>query len=486
MGIINTLSKFSKDRPYMIKNPAVEKISILALVLLITGSIDSIRNLPATALFGSTLIFFFILSAIIFLIPVALVSAELSSTWPEDEGGVYSWVRHAFGSGPAFFAIWLQWINTVVWYPTIISFIAGTLAHLINPELAANKLFIVGVILIIFWSLTIVGISGIRASANIAGICAFVGMIIPMGFIILLALIWLIQGNTIAIDFSWHKLIPAWNDTQSWVSLTAIMTAFLGMELAAVHVKNIDNPQRNFPRAILYSALLILTTMILGSLAIAFVLPTSKISLVDGVIQAFKNFLNAYHLSALMPVTAILLLIGSIGGMINWIISPAKGLMKAAEHGFLPLWMAHRNQHDVPHRILLLQAVLVTLFSTMFLLLPSINAIYWLFTDLSTEMYIVMYVFMFLAAIKQKEQFAHRPRFFTIPGGRIGYHGVCILGLIGCGITLVVGFIPPVEAVQLGERHLFRLIFSTGIVLMLLPAVLIYWHKKRALNRDLQ
>lgn len=462
---------------------SVEKISVIALVLLITGAIDSIRNLPATALFGSSLIFFFTLSAIIFLLPVSLVSAELSSTWPEDEGGIYSWVRHAFGRGPAFFAIWLQWINTVVWYPTIISFIAGTLAHLINPSLAANKLYVIAVILVVFWSLTLIGIAGIRTSANIAGICAFIGMILPMAFIILLALIWLLQGNPIAIDLSWNKLIPDLTYSSSWVSLTAIMTAFLGMELAAVHVKNIHEPQRNFPKAMLYSAILILITMIFGSLAIAFVLPTQDISLVDGVMQAFDNFLSAYHLSGLMPITAILLLIGSIGGMINWVISPAKGLMMAAEHGFLPRWMSFKNQHGVPSRILLLQAVLVTLFCSMFLLLPSINSIYWLFTDLSTELYILMYVFMFLAAIKQKEQFAHRPRQFTIPGGKTGYYLICILGLIGCSITLLIGFMPPQEAVQLGDRHWFQLIFTFGIVLMLLPAVLIYWHKQRTMGK---
>src|ERR1700741_5350973 len=91
-------------------------ITTFALVMLITGAIDSIRNLPATALFGSTLIFFFIFSALIFLIPVALISAELSSTWSEEEGGIYSWVKHAFGENIAFFTIWLQWINTLVWY----------------------------------------------------------------------------------------------------------------------------------------------------------------------------------------------------------------------------------------------------------------------------------------------------------------------------------------------------------------------------------
>ena len=252
------------------KTSSTAQISVLALVLLITGAIDSIRNLPATALFGSTLVFFFIFSAIIFLIPVALISAELSSTWSEEEGGIYSWVKHAFGEDVAFFTIWLQWINTLVWYPTILSFIAGTIAYLVNPELAQNKYYLISVILIIFWSLTIIGTSGLRTSASFAGFCAIVGMIVPMGFIILLALIWLIKGNPIAIDLSLSHLIPQWKDSQSWVSLTAIMTSFLGMELAAVHVRNVKNPQTNFPKAMFFSVLLILFTMIFGIFSYCF------------------------------------------------------------------------------------------------------------------------------------------------------------------------------------------------------------------------
>ena len=129
-----------------------EKITPFALVLLISGAIDSVRNLPGTALFGSTLIFFFIFSALLFLIPVSLIAAELASSWSEEEGGIYSWVKQAFGPNLAFFAIWLQWINTMVWYPTILSFIAATLAYLIEPSLAQNKFYLISVILIVFCS----------------------------------------------------------------------------------------------------------------------------------------------------------------------------------------------------------------------------------------------------------------------------------------------------------------------------------------------
>lgn len=459
------------------KNWSSEKISIFALVLLITGAIDSIRNLPGTALFGSTLIFFFIFSAIVFLIPVALVAAELSSTWSEEEGGIYSWVKHAFGENVAFFTIWLQWINTLVWYPTIISFIAGIIAYLINPSLAQNKFYLISVILVIFWSLTFIGMSGLKTSAHFAGFCAILGMIVPMGFIIVLAFIWLIQGKPLAIDMSFAALLPQWKDTQSWVSLTAIMTSFLGMELAAVHVRNVKDPQKNFPRAMFISVLLILITMIFGSLAIAFVLPKTQINLVDGVMQAFDNFLNVYHLSALMPLLVLLLLLGSLGSMINWIISPAKGLLMAAHHNFLPQSLCQLNDKGMPARILMLQAIIVTVLCGGFLLFPSVNAVYWLFTDLSTELYMMMYVLMFIAAWRLKGKFSDVTRPFAIPGGTLGYYLVCVLGLFGCVITLLVGFIPPEGVMDVNGTIPFSVIFSLGIVLMLVPAFLIYLRK---------
>src|SRR5688572_20743558 len=121
------------------------KLKTLALTLLITGAIDIIRNLPASALFGSTVSFFFLVAVIFFLAPTALISAELNAN--VNEGGIYHWVRGAFGDRTAFLAIWLQWVNNLFWFPTILSFVAGTAAYLINPVLAQNKLYLVGCIL---------------------------------------------------------------------------------------------------------------------------------------------------------------------------------------------------------------------------------------------------------------------------------------------------------------------------------------------------
>lgn len=461
------------------KNWSSEKISVFALVMLITGAIDSARNLPTTALFGASLIFFFVLSTIMFLIPIALVAAELSSTWSEEEGGVYTWVHHAFGPYCAFFTVWLQWINTIVWYPTIISFIAGTLAYLINPALAQEKWYILGVILTVFWSLTLLGLSGLRSSARFAGICAILGMLFPIGLLIFFAILWICSGKPMAIQLDWQHIIPVWDDNQSWISLTAIITSFLGMELAAVHVRNIKNPQRNFPRAVFFSVILIVITMVLGSLAIAIILPKEEIGLVQGILQAFSYFFNYYHINYLMPILVITLLLGSLGSMINWIISPAKGILMAADHGILPKWLYQLNRHGVAYRILLTQAILVTIICSIFLLPQSINQIYWLFTALSTELYVGMYVMMFIAAIWIKISHKQPRRAFSIPGGKIGYYLICLLGLIGCVVALVVGFFPPQEALSMGDSSHFRIVFSGGIIIMVLPALFLIGYKKK-------
>ena len=159
-----------------------KKVSLFSLIMLIVASVDNIRNLPASALFGGSLIFFFVVSAIVFLIPTALVAAELTATYPE-KGGVYHWVHKAFGKRFALIAIWMQWINTMVWYPTILSAIAGTAAYLINPELVHHKGYLVASILSIFWSITLLNFLGIHFSSLVNTVCGIMGIIIPMFFL---------------------------------------------------------------------------------------------------------------------------------------------------------------------------------------------------------------------------------------------------------------------------------------------------------------
>ncbi len=453
-----------------------KKISFFSLVVLIIAAIDNIRNLPSAALFGTSLIFFFTLSALLFLIPTSLVAAELSATFPE-KGGIYQWVNTAFGKKWAMTAIWLQWINTMVWYPSMLSFIAGTLAYLIDPELAQNKAYLVTSILVIFWTLTWVNLKGIHISAVINNICCLMGTMIPLVSLIILGGIWVCSGHPLQIDLGWNNLIPDFHSSTNWVSLIAIMASFLGIELSGVHVNDIHNPQRNFPRAVLFSCMFIFASMTLGSLSIAFVLPSKDINLISGVMQVFTNFFKAFGIEGLIPVVTLLIVIGAVGSMINWLISPAKGLLHAAEFGFLPEFFTRKNKAGVASNILLAQAILVSLFCLIFLLEPSINGFYWFMTALSTELYMIMYILMFASGLKLHYAHTNRVPSFKIPGGNLGIWVVSLMGLAGCLITIMVTFFPP-ENVNIGSPLRYIYMICAGNVLTLSPILLFFWYQK--------
>lgn len=451
------------------------KITFFALVLLIISAVDSNRNLPSSAIFGSPLIFFFLFSAIFFLFPSALVAAELSAAFPE-EGGIYHWVRSAFGENMGMLAIWLQWINTVVWYPTILSFIAGTLTYLFNPALMENKAYMICVIAGIFWALTIVNLFGITISTRINTIFASIGTIFPMLLLIVLGIIWTLAGNHFQIPITIDSIFPSLAKLDTWTALEAVMGSFLGMELSGVHITNVPHPQKTFPRALLISSVYILATMLFGSLTIAVVLPASQINLAGGLMQVFDNFFQVFHLGSLVPVMSLLIVIGSIGGMINWLISPARGLLHASRYGFLPHFFTKANRHGVAGRILLAQAILVSIFCAVLLLLPTVNAFYWFLTALSNCLYMLMYVLMFLAVFRLRSTQIERA--FKIPGGRVGLGFICLLGLIGSILTILFGFIPP-DNVNIGSALRYTLMIAIGNLVLILPIFFFIAYKKR-------
>jgi glutamate:GABA antiporter len=453
-------------------------LTVFSLTMITVGSVDSIRNLPATALFGSQLIFYFILGALFFLIPTALVSAELASGWAK-QGGIYIWVKQAFGKRAGFLAIWLQWIENVIWYPTILSFVAGTIGYLINPSLTSNPYFLWSVIVTCFWGATVLNLRGMSSSALFSTLCSLAGLLLPMALIIGLGVVWIVQGNPLQVQFDIPSIVPHLADKSMWVSLTAIMMSFCGIEIATVHANDVHNPQYAFPKALIYSVGIILSTLILGSLAIAIVLPGKDINLVAGIMQAFEAFFFSYHIHWMMPVVAVMLVLGGLGGVSNWIIAPTKGLLVAAEEGNLPEIFQRTNKNGAPVVMLYTQAIIVTVLSALFLFMPSVNGSYWLLTALAAQLYMLMYFIMFLAAIKLRFSEPTHPRPFKIPGGVGGMLFVAGIGIVGVITTFIVSFIPP-EDINVGSFLRYEMTLILGLVVMCAPPFISSWLQSKA------
>lgn len=452
-------------------NPTKRVLGVFTLTMINVAAIQSLRNLPVMAEVGWASVFFYVLAALGFFIPCALVSAELATGWPST-GGVYTWVKEAFGARWGFVAIWLQWIENVIWYPTVLSFTAATIAYVFYPPLAENKYYILSMVLITYWSCNIADSMGMKASGFISSLGVIIGTLMPAALIVTLGLFWYFSGRPSHIPFSTEALFPDLGSIHNIVFLVGVMLGFAGMEMSAVHAREVENPQKDYPKAIFLSATIILTVSILGSLAIAVVVPHEEISLVSGIMQAFSAFFDAYSIPWMTPILAGLISAGSISMVSTWIIGPSKGLYQTAHEGHLPPFFHKKNRNGMPIAIMFFQGIIVSLLCLAFLLMPTISSSYWLLNDLTALLYLLMYILMFMTAIRLRYSKPDVTRNYRIPGGKtLGMWIVAGLGLLSSAFGFCIGFFPPAQLESI-DGITFMAFMAAGVgVMFLLPHI---------------
>lgn len=436
-----------------------KSLGFFQLVMINVIAVDSIRTLSFSAVYGFSLVFFYLIAALVFFIPTALVSAELGTGWP-NRGGIYVWVREAFGKKASLVIIWLNWIYNVIWYPTIIALIAGTIAYLFDPTLANNKLYMCLATLILFWLATWVNCHGMKVSSIVSTIGALIGTILPMLLIAFLGLLWIFQERPMQISFSWDQFLPNRTQGNNLAFLTNVFFGLLGLEMAATHAAEMRNPKRDYPRSLCVSAVIILSTIVLAALAISVVVPSQTLSLATGVMQAFQVFTDTYHLPWLLPLIAACIILGGLSAVGAWIIGPTKGLLVASEDGSLPKFLERTNNKGVPVRILLIQAGIVSLLCLLFILMPTVNSSYWILSVVTAQLALIVYIALFAAAIRLRYHKPLVPRSFRIPGNKRGTWIVCSLGMLSCLIVILLGFLPPADIP-------FQSLFSYEAILVL-------------------
>lgn len=457
--------------------PKARYLSVFGLSMINVIAIDSLRNLPMTANYGFGIAFFYLLGTLLFLIPCALVTAELATHHPKT-GGAYIWVREAFGPRWGFFSIWLQWVYNVVWYPTILSFIAASIAYLFDPALANNKFFMLPMIIGIFLIATALNCFGMKTSSWMSALGAIVGTILPMLFITLLGIIWITQGHKLAIPVRAESFFPHWTESKNIAFIVVILFSLMGIEMSAVHAGEVKNPSHDFPRSLLYSSLIIVSSLIFSSIAIAIVVPPDSLNLISGLNQAFSLFLDAYHLQWLLPIAVSLIILGGFAGMAAWVLGPTKGLMVAAQEGCAPHYFGKTNSKGAPASVLILQAVVVCLLCTLFLCFDSISTSYWILSDLTAQLALIYYISFFAAAIRLRYTTLAKEKAYRIPGGKLGMWLVAGIGILTCVAAMGIGFIPPSD-IPLSNPFLFQVMLFVGMLVFVLPPFVIYSYQRR-------
>ncbi len=408
-----------------------------ALALMTVSSVASLRAAPTMAVYGFASVFLYIVPAIIFLLPTSLVSAELASGY---EGGIYNWVSRGISSPLGFLAVWCQFAMTIFYYPSLLSFVASTFAYVINPKLASSGLYIAVMIIGIYWLGVWVSSRGMKGLAGLASSGLVIGTLIPGVALVVLGIVFLVQGNPPAAPMDAAHFLPQWAGIASLVLIVNNFLSYSGMEMNAVHVGDLREPRKEFPKAMFVAMGLVLLVFILPALAISWVVPADGVSLTAGLMQAFQGFFAQFGIEFLTPVLAIMIISASLGGMLTWLAGPSKGLLLISrKEGYLPPILQKMNKQGIQQNILVAQGVVTTVIALLYAFVPNVSSVYWIFSVMTTQVYLIMYLLMFVAAVQLRRKDPDHPRGYKAPALVF----LCIVGFIASAAALIVGFVPP-------------------------------------------
>ena len=458
------------------------KLSVATLAIMNVTAVVSLRGLPAEAEYGLSSAFYYLFAALVFLIPTALVAAELAAMFSDKQGGVFRWVGEAFGKRMGFLAIWLQWVESTIWYPTVLTFGAVSLAFIgmndtYDMALASNRIYTLVVVLIIYWLATFISLKGMSWVGKVSKIGGLVGTIIPAGLLVVLAIVYLISGGHSQLDFK-GDFFPDFSNFNNLVLASSIFLFYAGMEMGGIHVKDVDNPSRNYPKAVFIGSLITVLIFVLGTFSLGIIIPKDEINLTQSLLVGFDRYFDFIRASWLSPIIAIALAFGVLAGVLTWVAGPSKGIFAVGRAGYLPPFFQKTNSIGVQRNILFIQGGIVTLLGLLFVVMPSVQSFYQILSQLTVLLYLIMYLMMFAAAIYLRYNMKDNTRPF-----RIGSKGnglmwlIAGLGFLGSLLAFVLSFIPPGQ-ISVGSNTMWYSVLVIGCIVVVVAPLIIYAMRK--------
>ena len=466
--------------------PSKALISTGAMTIMIITTVVSLRGLPSQAEFGIQSIFYYLFAAIFFLLPFSLVCAELASTYTHS-GGLYRWVSEAFGPRWGWSAMYLEWQTLVIWFPAVLMFAAVSLAYIFWPEsfdarLSANKLYTLIVVLAVYWITNFIAFRGMKSSKILSTLGGLFGTIVPAAVLIVLGVAYLCMGKPIMLTH--ESFFPDFTKIGTVVLAASIFLFYGGMEMNAVHVQNMKNPAREFPRAIFLAVAVIVLIFVFATLAIGFVVPAKDINLLASLLVAYNDLWASVGAPWLGNVMALLITFGVIGQVSVIIAGPSTGLVAVGESGYLPRSLQKVNKNGVNKPILYVQAIFVSLLALVLVVLPSVESAYQVMSQMATVIYLILVLMIYFAFFRLRHTQPLKRRGFRIPGGRFGEIAVGGIGVLGAFIAMVLSFFPPSQ-INTGSPVVYVLIILCGaVVFFFLPLIVFAKRKPSWRNPD--
>src|SRR5262245_22013212 len=386
------------------------------LVLFTVCAILTIDTLASSAAMGAAWFSWWAITMTVFFIPYGLITAELGAAWP-GEGGVYVWVREAFGPKWGSMAAWLYWINNAYWIPSVYLIFAGTFGQIFLKTHSAWQ--DAGIAIILTWLTVAVGIVRLEVSKWVPNLGAVVKALIFLA-LGLFGLSALFRGHAPANDISPSNFLPKWNDTLAY--LPTLLYSTFGFELMSSAGEEMKNPQRDVPRVILWSGALIAVLYSFAIGGILFAVPIDKLSIVTGTWDALAVLGKEWGRAGdtVVFLLGIGFLYACVANVVTWSLGANRVAAVAAEEGVLPAALGRLHpRFKTPHLAFVAMGIVSTVLLVGGALLSNSQSnIFWMTFRLSALFLLLCYLLVFPAFLVLRQRRPDQPRPYRLPGGR--------------------------------------------------------------------
>jgi len=385
----------------------------LDMTLFTVCAILVMDTLAPSAAIGASSISWWVITLVLFFIPYGLITAELGTMLPE-QGGLYVWVKNAFGEKWAARTTWLYWVNVALWMPSVYILFAGMFAQLFFPEMGLWLQIAVGIAMtwLTVWIGTITLDTGKWIPNLGALIKALIMVVIGVGAFIFAA------KNGVANDLSFKSILPEWGAGLAF--LPVIVYNFMGFELMSGASAEMKNPGRDIPRAIIISGALIAVFYLLGTVGILMALPLEQLGLISGIIDTLQVLLGTTGIGGAAVIgLGVAALFSFLANMVTWTIGANRTAAEAAKEKELPDVFAKEHPvHKTPVGAFLLTGIVSTAVMVLYgFMAGSAEDLFWTLFAFSSMVFLLPYLMLFPAFVKLRKTHPNVNRPYKVPGG---------------------------------------------------------------------
>ena len=431
-------------------SPAIQLPRVLGardVVLLYAIAVVSLQWLSIAAQMGPASLLLWLLALVVFFVPSGLAVMELSSRY-DGEGGLYLWVKHSFGDSHGFVAGWSYVVSNLVFFPTLLLFIAGTASQVAGsawPGLKDSAPFNAAVALLVLWGVIGVNVVGLKSAKRLTNGCALL-MGALLAVLVTAALVSAYRHGS-ASEFAGH-LLPDTADPALVKSFATMMFALVGLELAPLMGSEIREPRRVIPRAIVAAGALIVAFYLLGTAALLMALPKQRIESIAGIADAVSAIAERLGVPVAGPILALLMALASVGVLAAWVAGSARLPYVVGIDRHLPAALGRLHPRwRTPHVALLTSGAITSLLVLLALAGSSVGDAYQILVDMTVVLTFIPIAYLFVALpVLRAKGGGSGLGVLRVPGGRAGVAVVSGLGLMSTLVAIGCALAPPAGA----------------------------------------